>query len=77
MAKIYKTIVSFVLYGCEMWSLILWEVVGLRQVTRKIPGPSKHEVSEEFRICNDALCGIYWLRNVVRMVKYTERWACS
>jgi len=47
--KIYRTIIlSVVLYGCETWSLTLWEERKLRvfenMVLRRIFGPSSDEV---------------------------------
>ena len=50
--KIYRTIIlSVVLYGCEIWSLILREERRLRvfenRVLRGIFGPKRGEVTEE------------------------------
>ena len=46
-------ILSFVLYGCENWSLTLREECRLRvfenKVLRRIFGPKKVEVTEEWR----------------------------
>jgi hypothetical protein len=52
--KIYKTIiVPVVLYGCETWSLTLREEHRLRvfenRVLRRILGPKRDEVTEEWR----------------------------
>ena len=52
--KIYRTIIlPVVLYGCETWSLILWEERRLRvfenRVLRKIFGPKRDEVTGEWR----------------------------
>jgi len=50
--KIYRTIIiPFVLYGCETWSLTLWEERRLRvfenRVLRRICGPKRDEVTGE------------------------------
>jgi len=52
--KIYRTIIlSFVLYGCEAWSLTLREERKLREfenmVLRRIFGPRRDEVTREWR----------------------------
>ena len=52
--KIYRTIIlPVVLYGRETWSLTLWEKRKLRvfeyMVLRRIFGPRKEEVTEEWR----------------------------
>jgi len=51
--KIYRTIIlPVVLYGCETWSLTLWEERRLRvfenRVLRRIFGPKKDEVTAEW-----------------------------
>jgi hypothetical protein len=51
--KIYKTIIlPVVLYGCETWSLTLWEERRLRvfenRVLRRIFGPKRDEVTGEW-----------------------------
>jgi hypothetical protein len=48
--KIYRTIIlPVVLYGCESWSLTLWEESRLRvfenKVLRRIFGPKRDEVN--------------------------------
>jgi hypothetical protein len=50
----YRTIIlPVVLYGCETWSLTLREERGLRafenRVLRRIFGPKRDEVTEEWR----------------------------
>jgi hypothetical protein len=50
--KIYRTIIlPFVLYGCETWSLTLWEECRLRlfenRVLRRLFGPKRDEVMRE------------------------------
>jgi hypothetical protein len=51
--KTYKIILPVVLYGCENWSLTLREECRLRifknGVVRRIFGPKKDEVTEEWR----------------------------
>ena len=52
MVKIYRTIiVSVVLYGCETWSMTLWEegklMVFENMVLRRIFGPWRDEVTGE------------------------------
>jgi hypothetical protein len=52
--KIYRTVIlPFVLYGCETWSLALREESRLKlfeeRVFRKIFGPKRDEVTEEWR----------------------------
>jgi hypothetical protein len=52
--KIHKTIIlSFLLYGCETWSLTLREEHRLRvfenRVLRRIFGPKRDEVTGEWR----------------------------
>ena len=52
--KIYRTVIlPFVLYGCETWSLTLWEVHRLRvfenRVLRRIFGPKTGKVTGEWR----------------------------
>jgi len=52
--KIYRTVIlPVVLYGCEAWSLTLREERKLRvfenMVLRRIFGPSKDEVTGEWR----------------------------
>jgi len=50
--KIYRTIIlPVVLYGCETWSLTLWEEDRLRvfenKVLRRVFGPKRDEVTGE------------------------------
>jgi hypothetical protein len=69
-----------VLYGCETWSLTLREERRLRvfenRVLRRIFGPKRDEVTEEWRKLHDALNGLYSLPNIVRVRKSRRmRWA--
>ena len=54
--KIYKTIIlPVVLYGCEAWSLTLWEECRLKvfenRILRRIFGPKRDENGEGFVVC--------------------------
>jgi len=72
--KIYRNIIlPVVLYWCETWSLTLWEERKLRvfenMVLRKIFGPRKEEVAEEWRrLHNEALNDFYSSPNIVRVI---------
>ena len=84
--KIYRTIIlSFVLNGCETWSLTLREEHRLRvfenRVLRRIFGPKRGEVTREWKqLVNDMYSSpsivwviksrrIRWVRHVVCMVE--------
>jgi hypothetical protein len=74
--KIYRTkIMPVVLYGCETWSLTLKEESRLRvfenMVMRRIFGPKRDEVTEEWRkLHNEELNYLYSLPNIVRVIKW-------
>jgi len=63
--KIYRTIIlSVVLYGCEIWSLILREEDRIRvfenRALRRIFGPKRDEVTREGRkLHNEELNDLY------------------
>jgi len=79
---IYRTVIlPVVLYGCETWSLALREERKLRvfgnRVLRKIFGPRRDEVTEEWRrLHNEELNDLYSSPNIVRVIKSRRmRWA--
>jgi hypothetical protein len=73
--KIYKTIIlPVVLYGCETWSLTLWEEHRLRvienRIVRRIFGPKRDEVTGEWRkLQSDELHILYSSPNIIRQIK--------
>jgi hypothetical protein len=71
-----KTTCSFVLYGCENWSLTLREERRLR-VLRRIFGSRGDEVTGEWRKRdNEGLNDLYSSPNSVRVIKSRRmRWA--
>jgi len=79
--KIYRTIIlPVVLYGCETWSLTLREERKLRvfenRVLRRVFGPRRDEVTGEWRKLHNELSDLYFLTNIVRVVKSSRmRWA--
>jgi hypothetical protein len=80
--KIYGIIMlPVVLYGCEIWSLILREERRLRvfenRVLRRVFGLRRDEVTGEWRkLHNEELNDLYSLPNIVRVVKSRRmRWA--
>ena len=72
--KIYRTIIlPIVLYGCETWSMILWEEGKLRvfenMVLRGIFGPRTDEVRGDWRrLHNGELNDLYCSPNIVRVI---------
>jgi len=73
--KIYGTIIlTFVLYGCETWSLTLWEERRLRvfenRVLRRIFGPKRDEVRGEWgKLHKEELNDLYCSPNNIRVIK--------
>ena len=76
--KIHITIIlPLVLYGCETWSLILREERKLwvfeNMVLRRIFGPRRDEVTEEWRrLHNEEPNDLYSSPNIVRVKKSRE-----
>jgi hypothetical protein len=67
-------ILPVVLYGCETWSLTLREVHRLgvfeNRVLRRIFGPRRDEVTEEWRkLHNQELHHLYSSPSIIRMIK--------
>jgi hypothetical protein len=80
--RIYKTIIlPVVLYGCETWSLTLWEEHRMRvfenRVLRRIFGPKRDEVTGGWRkLHNEELYNLYSSPSIIRMIKSRRmRWA--
>ena len=70
----FNTILPFVLYGCETWSLTLREERKLRvfenKVLWRIFGPRRGEVTGELRrLHNEELNDLYSSPNMVRVIK--------
>ena len=69
--KIYRAVIlPVVLFGCETWSLILREERRLgvfeNRVLRRIFGPKRDEVTEEWRkLHNEELNDLYSSPNIV------------
>jgi hypothetical protein len=67
-------ILPVVLYGCEIWSLILREEHRLRvfenRVLRRIFGPKRDEVTGEWRkLHNEKLHDLYSSPSIIRIIK--------
>jgi hypothetical protein len=78
----YKTIIlPVVLYWCKAWSLTLREEHRLRvfenRVLRRIFGPRRDEVTEEWRkLHKEELCDLYSSPSIIRMINSRRmRWA--
>ena len=73
--KLYRTIILLVVfYGCETWSLTLREGGRLKvfenRVLRRIFGPKRDEVTEEWRRpYTEELNDLYCSSNIVRVIK--------
>jgi hypothetical protein len=79
---VYKTIIlPVVLYGCETWSVTLRVEHRLRvfenTVLRRIFGPKRDEVTEEWRkLHNGELHNLFSSPDIVRQIKSRRmRWA--
>ena len=79
--SVYGTMMPVVLYGCETWLLTLREERRLRvsenRVLRRVIGPKRDEATGEWRkLHNEELSDLYFLPNIVRVVKSRRmRWA--
>jgi hypothetical protein len=80
--KIYRTIIlPVVLYGCDIWSLILREEhrlwVSENRVLRRIFGPKRDKVTLEWgKLYNEETNDLYSSCNIVRAIKSRiMRWA--
>jgi hypothetical protein len=73
--EIYRTIIlPLVLYGCETWSLTLWEECRLRvfenRVLRRIFGPKRDKLRGEWRkLHNEYVNDLYSSPNIVQVKK--------
>jgi hypothetical protein len=73
--RIYKTIIlPVVIYGCEIWSLILRRKHRLKvfenSVLRRIFGPKKDEMMRGWtKLHNDELHKLYSSPSIIRMIK--------
>jgi hypothetical protein len=78
--KIYKTIiVPVVLYGCETWSVTLWEEHRLRvfenSVLIRIFGPKRDEMTGVWRkLHSEELHNLYSSPDIIRQVKSRRMW---
>jgi len=79
--KVYRTVIlPVVLYGCETWSLTLWEERKLRlfenRVLRRIFEPRRDEVTGECRRLHSVdLNDMYSSPKIVRVIKSSRmRW---
>jgi hypothetical protein len=75
--RIYKTIIlPVVLYGCETWSLTVWEEHKLR-VLRRIFGPKRDGVTGGWKkLHNEELHNLYSSPSIIRTIKSRRiRWA--
>jgi hypothetical protein len=70
--KIYKTIISPVVYGCETWSLTFREERRLRvyenRVLRRKFGPKRDEVTGQWRKLWEELNDLYCSPNIFRVI---------
>jgi hypothetical protein len=72
--KIFRAIIlPVVVYGYDTWSLTLKEdcrlMVFENRVLRRIFGPKRDEVTEEWRRLNKELYALYSSPNIIRVIK--------
>jgi hypothetical protein len=79
--RIYKAIIlPVLLYGCETWSLTIWEEHRLRvfenRVLRRIFGPKRDEgTGERRKLHNEELHDLYSSPSMIRIIKSMRmRW---
>jgi hypothetical protein len=75
--KICTTIILYVvLYGCETWSLTLWEEHRLKVFENRVSrtfGPKRDEMVQGWRkLHNEELHSLYSLQNIINKVKEGE-----
>jgi len=73
-SETFMSLCQATMYGCETWSLTLWEERKLRvfenMVLRRIFGPRRDEVTGEWRrLHNEELNDLFSSPNVVRVIK--------
>jgi hypothetical protein len=78
--KIYRHVIfTVVLYGCETWSLTLWEEHRLRFFENRVLrifGPKREEDGSWRKLHNDKLHSLYYSSNIIMVIKSRRmRWA--
>ena len=78
--NIYRTVIlPVVLYGCETWSLTLWEEHWLKMFENRVLrifGPKRNKVTGEWRKLHKELNDLYCSPNIFQVIKSRRmRWA--